>query len=147
MKFQSKFYLLIGLFISLALSSQNKKIDLTGIWKLTDYDKNESVFILSEDNFVSMSLNGEMIDGKKFIVRGGKNNGQIAELKYSINYDTTPIEIDLIAIKDKEEKGRLLGSIKPINENEFLMIWNMNGNRDTDLSNHNIKNIMIVIRK
>ena len=147
MKIWFKIYLFVLLFISLTSSGQNKKIDLMGVWKLTDYDKNESVFILSDDEYVSLSINGEFIDGKKFIVRGGKNDGQIAELKYSIDYDKNPLEIDFIAIKDNEEKGRILGAITIINENEFLMIWSMDGRRDIDFSIQNAKRIMNVVRE
>ncbi len=147
MKIWFKIYLFVLLFISLTSSGQNKKIDLMGVWKLTDYDKNESVFILSDDEYVSLSINGEFIDGKKFIVRGGKNDGQIAELKYSIDYDKNPLEIDFIAIKDNEEKGRILGAIRIINENEFLMIWSMEGRRDIDFSIQNAKRIMNVVRE
>lgn len=147
MKIWFKIYLFVLLFISLTSSGQNKKIDLMGVWKLTDYDKNESVFILSDDEYVSLSINGEFIDGKKFIVRGGKNDGQIAELKYSIDYDKNPLEIDFIAIKDNEEKGRILGAIRIINENEFLMIWSMDGRRDIDFSIQNAKRIMNVVRE
>ena len=71
---------------------------------MIDYSGNNSDFILTSDNYVSMSINGEFIDGKNFVVRVGKNNGQKGELKYSINYEKNPIEIDFIAIKDNEEK-------------------------------------------
>ncbi|OWR12828.1 hypothetical protein CDW55_12310 [Chryseobacterium sp. VAUSW3] len=94
-----------------------------------------------------MSINGEFIDGKNFIVRGGINNGQKAELKYSINYEKNPIEIDFIAIKDNEEKGRILGAIKQINENEFLMTMSFDGKRDLNFTDENAEKIMSIKRK
>lgn len=130
-------------------SAQTKvaKFNIVGDWNWTDYWENKSDFILSSDNYVSMSINGEFIDGKKFVVRGGKNNGQIGELKYSINYEKTPIEMDLIAIKDNEEKGRILCSIKLLNVNEFLMTMSFDGNRDTNFTTDNSEKIVIVKRK
>ena len=141
---------LIFLFLfAINFSAQTKvdKFDIVGDWKWTDYWENKSDFILSSDNYVSMSINGEFIDGKKFVVRGGKNNGQIGELKYSINYEKTPIEMDLIAIKDNEEKGRILCSIKLLNVNEFLMTMSFDGNRDTNFTTDNSEKIVIVKRK
>ena len=133
--------------INCTAQTETDKFDIVGNWNWTDYWENKSDFILSSDNFVSMSINGEFIDGKKFIVRGGKNNGQIAELKYSIDYEKNPIELDLIAIKDDEEKGRILCSIKLLNLNEFLMTMSFDGKRDTNFTTENSEKIMTVQRK
>ena len=139
--------LLISLVICNFSYSQNDKLSLIGNWNITDYWGNESVFILSEDNYASMTLNGEFIDGKNFIIRGGKNDGQKGEMKYIINYEKKPIEIDLIAIKENKEMGRILGVIKQITENKFLMIWSFNGERNSDFSENNNEKIMTVVRK
>lgn len=124
-----------------------QKLNLAGNWTSIDYDKNKSDFILSEDNYVSMSVNGEFIDGKNYIIKGGKNAGQKGELKYTIDYDKNPVEIDIIAIMDDTEKGRILGTIKLINANEFMMIFSYNGKRDYDFSENNIKQIAVFKRK
>lgn len=113
---------------------------------MSDYWNNESPLILSEDNYISMSINGEFIDGKNFIVKGGKNNGKKGELKYSINPDKIPIEIDLIALMDNDEKGRILGVIKPINESNFLIILSFDGVRDQNFEEDNKENILTVTR-
>ena len=127
--------------------SQNKKLNPVGNWNMTDFWGNKSDFILSEDNYASMSVNGEFIDGKNFIIHGGKNDGQKGEMKYLINYEKTPIELDLVAMKENKEMGRILGVIKPINENEFLMIWSFDGKRNSDFSENNNEQIMTVKRK
>lgn len=97
--------------------ANTERLNFVGKWNLTDYSNNRSEFILSSDKYVSMTINGEFVDGKKFNVSGEKSDGQKGELKFSINYEKNPIEIDFIAIKDGEEKGRILGAIKPLNEN------------------------------
>ena len=94
-----------------------------------------------------MSVNGEFIDGKNFIIHGGKNDGQKGEMKYLINYEKNPIELDLVAMKENKEMGRILGVIKPINENEFLMIWSFDGKRNSDFSENNNEQIMKVKHK
>jgi|LakMenE18May11ns_1017448.scaffolds.fasta_scaffold9735658_2 hypothetical protein len=147
MKFNIKILLLILILINCTSYSQNKTLNLFGNWEITDYLENKSDFTLSVDNYVSMSINEEFIDGKNFIIRGGKYNGQKGELKYIINYEKTPIEIDLIAVKENKEMGRILGVIKPINENEFLMILNFDGKRNSDFSENNYEQIMTVKRK
>jgi len=147
MKSNIKILLLILILINYTSYSQNKTLNLFGNWEITDYLENKSDFTLSVDNYVSMSINEEFIDGKNFIIRGGKYNGQKGELKYIINYEKTPIEIDLIAVKENKEMGRILGVIKPINENEFLMILNFDGKRNSDFSENNYEQIMTVKRK
>ena len=147
MKTFIKISLLFLFFINCSAQQKPQKTNLVGSWIWTDYWENKSDFILTSDNYVSMSINGEFIDGKNFIVRGGKNDGQKGELKYSINYDKNPIEIDFIAIKDNEEKGRILGAIKPINENEFLMTMSFDGKRDVNFAEENVEKIMTLKRK
>lgn len=147
MKSNIKILLLILIVINSTSYSQNKKLNLVGNWNVTDSWGNKSDFILSEDNYASMSVNGEFIDGKNFIIHGGKNDGQKGEMKYLINYEKTPIELDLIAMKENKEMGRILGVIKPINENEFLMIWSFDGKRNADFSENNNEQIMTVKRK
>lgn len=147
MKSLIKIILLFLFFNNCSAQSETKKLNLIGSWILNDYWQNQSDFILSSDNYVSMSVNGECIDGKNFIVRGGKNDGQKGELKYSINYQKNPIEIDFIAIKDNEEKGRILGAIKPLNENEFIITMSFDGKRDTDFTQQNVEKIITAKRK
>lgn len=100
-----------------------------GVWNSVDISENQSKTTFSQDEYVSMTINGEEIDGRKFIIRGGSNNGQQAELKYKVDYNENPIHIDLIAIKDNQEKGRIFGIITPIDKNKFLMQISFDGKR------------------
>ena len=142
----SVFKFLLGLlfFTNIAAYAQTEKQDLIGNWIATDHWNNESSLVLSEDNYVSMSINGEFIDGKNFSITGGTNNGKKGELKYSINTNVTPIEIDIIALLDNEEKGRILGAIKVIDKSEFLMTLSFNGVRDTNFEDSDNENIISV---
>ena len=109
------FSILFFILISSNLYSQETKFDIVGFWNSVDISENQSKTIFSQDEYVTMTINGEEIDGRKFIIRGGTNNGQKAELKYKVDYNENPIHIDLIAIKDNQERGRILGIITPIN--------------------------------
>ena len=113
------FSILFFILISSNLYSQETKFDIVGFWNSVDISENQSKTIFSQDEYVTMTINGEEIDGRKFIIRGGSNNGQKAELKYKVYYNENPIHIDLIAIKDNQERGRILGIITPINKNKF----------------------------
>lgn len=123
------FSILIFILISSNLYSQETKFDIVGVWNSVDISENQSKTTFSQDEYVSMTINGEEIDGRKFIIRGGSNNGQQAELKYKVDYNENPIHIDLIAIKDNQERGRILGIITPINKNKFLMQISFDGKR------------------
>ncbi|MBP7500440.1 MAG: hypothetical protein KA796_11350 [Chryseobacterium sp.] len=123
------FSILFFILISSNLYSQETKFDIVGFWNSVDISENQSKTIFSQDEYVTMTINGEEIDGRKFIIRGGTNNGQKAELKYKVDYNENPIHIDLIAIKDNQERGRILGIITPINKNKFLMAISFDGKR------------------
>ncbi len=141
-----RFLLITLIFVSTNSNAQSKKNDFVGNWIASDHLSNQNPIIFSEDNYISMSINGEFIDGKNFIIKGGKNNGKKGEFKYSINTDKNPMEIDLIAIMDNDERGRILGTIKPIDENNFLMILSFDGVRDTNFDDTNKENIIKVKR-
>lgn len=144
MKSIIKITILFLFFANCSAQNNVETPNLIGNWVGIDYWQNESPFILTSDNYVSFSINGEFIDGKNFIIKGGKNNEQKAELKYSINYEKNPIEIDLIAIKDNVESGRILGAIKQINKEEFLMIMSFDGKRDLNFSDENAEKIVLI---
>src|SRR5690554_4145309 len=137
-----KCLLVVTLLMSQLSTAQNQETDFTGKWTMTDYWNNESPLILSEDNYVSISINGEFIDGKNFVVQDGRKG----ELKYLINTDKSPIEIDLICIMDNEEKGRILGIIQLINDGEFLMTLSFDGVRNSNFDDTNKENIVKVKR-
>ncbi|UUV22115.1 hypothetical protein [Paenimyroides aestuarii] len=146
MKHFFKLLLIAILFVSKTSNAQNEPNVFIGNWLAIDFWNNESPLILSEDNYISITINGDFIDGKNFIVKGGKNNGKKGELKYSIDADKNPIEIDLIALMDNDEKGRILGAIKLINENNFVMILSFDGTRNTNFDDTDEQNIIKVRR-
>lgn len=148
MKTQKLSFIFSFLFILLIKSnlySQETKFNLVGIWNSVDISENQSKTIFSQDEYVSITINGEEIDGKNFIIRGGPNNGQKAELKYKVDYNENLIHIDLIVIKDNQEKGRILGIITPINKNKFLMAISFDGKRPQKI-NENSEHTLILTK-
>jgi len=97
-----------------------------GEWNATDFWENKSKIIFSEDGYISMTINGEFVDGKNFIVKKGKNKGQKTELKYTIDYNKTPIELEITGISvvngKLEKTESVLGVLKFLNNDEALLI-------------------------
>ena len=127
-------------FYVIKINSQNNQI-LIGKWYRTDYWKNKSNLIFTEDKNVSLTIIGEIISGKNFLVNGIK-----AELKYEDDLTKNPIWIDLIAIEKetKIEKGRIKGILKYINDNNLEILLNFNGDRYDNFEKENEVYILIM---
>ena len=127
-------------FYVIKINSQNNQI-LIGKWYRTDYWKNKSNLIFTEDKNVSLTIIGEIISGKNFLVNGIK-----AELKYEDDLTKNPIWIDLIAIEKetKLEKGRIKGILKYINDNNLEILLNFNGDRYDNFEKENEVYILIM---
>ena len=137
-KFFLKILLLILFLFNANVYSQTTAFNITGNWNATDYlGLQESTTIFTQDGYISMTINGEKIDGKNFIIHGGPNDGQKGEMKYEINLKTSPIQIDIIALKDNIEKGRILGIIIPANQTKCFMLLSFDGKRPETINNEN----------
>ena len=67
-----KIFFLFVLIVNLDVSAQEVELDLIGNWNLNDFWSNESKTIFTKDGYISMTINGEKIDGKNFIIRVGQ---------------------------------------------------------------------------
>ncbi|RST27419.1 hypothetical protein [Chryseobacterium lacus] len=128
------------------LYSQNVDFNIVGNWNASDYWSNESKTTFTEDGYISMTINGEKIDGKNFIIHGGPNDGQKGEMKYLINSTTSPMQIDIIALKDNIEKGRILGIIIPVHHTKFLMLLSFDGKRPETMNDENYEKTLTLIK-
>lgn len=136
--------LLLVLFILTNICySQNAQKNIIGEWIATDFDGNVSNMIFSNDNYISMTINGEFVDGKNFVIKGGKNDGQKAFMKYEIDDSSLPIKIDIVAIKFEGgkniEKGRILGILDFLN-NEMRINMSFGGPRESGFDDSNKEN-------
>ena len=145
-KIMLKIFFLFVLILNLDVSAQEVELDLIGNWNLTDFWSNESKTIFTKDGYISMTINGEKIDGKNFIIRGGPNDGEKGEMKYVINTKISPIQIDIIALKDNIEKGRILGIITPVNHTKILMVLSFDGKRPEAINDENFEQTLILYK-
>lgn len=124
---------------------------IIGEWTGKDSDGNEGKFIFFKDNYASLTVGNEFIDGKNYIIKGGKNDGKIGEVKYSVDYSKSPNKIDFIlSIQENEkftEKGRILGIIKFITDTEMLFAISLTGIRDEDFNDKNMSTTMTLNKK
>jgi hypothetical protein len=137
--------LLLILFIITNLCySQNAQQNIIGEWIATDFDGNVSKMIFSYDNYISMTINGEFVDGKNFVIKGGKNDGQKGFMKYEIDDSSLPIKIDIVAIKFEGgkniEKGRILGILDFLNKTEMRINMSFSGPRESEFNESNQEN-------
>ena len=144
-----KIIYLVILFSFNSLFAQDSNI-IVGEWNATDFWENKSKIIFSEDIYISITINGEFVDGKNFIIRGGKKDGEKAEMKYGINYTKNPIELDIIALKTEngmpKEYGRMFCLLKFTNANEAYLIISK-GARDSDFKDENKERIVKLFRQ
>lgn len=141
-----KIFLLLALVLNLNVCAQEIEFNVIGNWRLTDFWSNESKTIFTKDGYVSMTINGEKIDGKNFIIRGGPNDGDKGEMKYVINTKRSPIQIDIIALKDNIEKGRILGIIIPVHHTKMLMLLGFDGKRPETINDENFEQTLTLYK-
>ncbi|MBZ4033499.1 hypothetical protein K6T82_01890 [Flavobacterium sp. 17A] len=144
-----KYLLLFFIFTSLSYAQTKKEI-LVGNWQGTDSNGVKNKMIFTSDNFISMTVNGEFIDGKNFVVKGGKNDGKIGLLKYEIDESKTPIAMDIIAYsleKNKQiEKGRILAILDFKSNDEIKINISLSGTRASEFNESNGSNTILLKR-
>ena len=142
--------LVLFVFLTGISYSQTKKDILIGNWQATDKSGVKNKMVFSNDGFVSMSINGEFIDGKNFVVKGGKKDGQKGTLKYEIDESTVPIKMDIIASSLEKgkavEKGRLLAIVDFINNDEIKINLSLNQTRATEFNETNEDSTVLLQR-
>ena len=128
--------------------SQNAQQNIVGEWIATDFDGNVSKMIFGNDNYISLTINGKFIDGKNFVTKGGKNDGQKGGMKYEIDDSSLPIKFDIIAIKFEKginvEKGRILGILDFSNRTEMKIIMSFSGKRESEFNDSNKENVILL---
>lgn len=133
--------LLLFLILTAVSYAQTKKEILVGTWQGTDASGVKNKMIFTSDNFISMTINNEFIDGKNYIIKGGKNDGKIGLLKYEMDESKIPVTLDVIAVaveKGKEvEKGRILAILDFKSNDEIKINLSLNGVRATEFNESN----------
>lgn len=67
-------------------------------------------------------------------------------MKYTINTKISPIQIDIIALKDNIEKGRILGIIIPVNHTKMLMVLSFDGKRPKAINDENFEKTLTLYK-
>lgn len=130
--------------------SQTKKEILIGNWKATDHSGVKNKMVFSSDGYVSMTINGEFIDGKNFVVKEGKNKGQKGYLKYETDDSKTPLTMDIVASGVEKgkivEKGRLLAIVDFIDNDHLKINLSFNQIRASEFNEDNKESTIFLQR-
>lgn len=112
--------------IALMFSCSTKTEKHIGEWKGTDNNGTTTILTLDKTSHATLKSNNEMIGGDNFEISGMK-----VECKYEMDYTKNPMWLDivLIDIAQKQEKGRLKGIVKFITDTKMELRLNTEGNR------------------
>ncbi|WP_452599942.1 hypothetical protein [Pontimicrobium sp. MEBiC01747] len=127
---------LILLFISiLSLSSftTNKTtMDIVGKW-VGEEKGDIGYFIFDKEGYATLEAQGQVLGGKEFVMKGKKGS-----MTYQVNYEATPVEIDLIVtmLETKEQK-KMLFIAKAIDDNTIQLASSFSTTRPTEFNDVN----------
>jgi len=115
--------LMLPLFI-LSSTTQNDKV----VGKWIGEDQNEVGYVLfDQEGYAAFEFNGQVMGSKSFIL-----NGEKGKMTYTVDFTTTPIEIDLTLTKLETGESKQLLAIADFTDSD-TMNFNLaiNGERPT----------------
>jgi len=84
-----------------------EKASLVGEWRGTDNTQKSAVFIFSQDEYLTMIMDGKTMGGKDFEV-----NGKKVDIKYEVNSIKTPMWLDFVFyLEGKKLEGKTSNGI------------------------------------
>ena len=121
---------IIPLFV---FTSNPKKEDFLGKWN--GDDKSEIGYItFDNEGYATFEIQGQIIGGKEFTM-----NGKKGKMSYSINFNTTPIEVDFIVTKlASKESKKILGIAEFLDNDTMRFAMDFNAKRPTEFGDHTI---------
>jgi hypothetical protein len=111
---------LFALFIIslLLLNTTSQKENFVGKW--TGEDQGEIGYIIFDDEgYAAFEIEGGILGGKEFFIKGEKG-----KMTYTINYETSPIEVDFIVTKIVSGESKTILGIAEFKD-ENTMIFDM----------------------
>ena len=127
-------YLLTLFLISfLLILPQHQKIHIVGRWSGEDQNEIGSI-IFEEDGYAAFEIQGQILGGKEFYMSGEKG-----KMTYSINYETTPIEVDFTLTKvESGESKQILAILEFENDNTLNFNLSFDGPRPSEFDDNSI---------
>ncbi|MCR9182540.1 MAG: hypothetical protein NXH73_06410 [Flavobacteriaceae bacterium] len=117
--------ILVGFFQPLFCQSNTlTEFEIIGKWNAED-ESGFGSFTFDEEGYTIIETEGTILGGKKF-----ERNGKEFSLKYKIDYNTNPIELDLTFTGLKDGQQLIWYFILKINnQNEIVIARGMDGKR------------------
>ncbi len=131
-----KLFLIVLIVPLLSFCYQTTTNNFTGRW--AGNEKGQVGFINFDTNgFVEFEINGEILGGKEFIMKGEKH-----QMIYEIDQTKDPIEVDLIMVHiASQEQKKLPGIAKFITKDKMVFAMAFEGDRPTNFTQENSINL------
>lgn len=115
------------------LNTTSQKDTFVGKW--IGEDQNEiGYLIFDNEGYAAFEINGQVMGGKEFIM-----NGQKGKMTYSINYGTTPIEVDFTVTKvESGESKKILGIAEFTDKDTMNFDMSFDDERPTEFAENSI---------
>lgn len=124
-----KYLFTFFIFTLFVFNTSNPKEDIIGKWK-SDQIKEIEFFTFDAEGYASFESQGQTLGGKEFSIDGEKG-----KMTYSINIETTPIEIDYTVTKlQSGESKKILGILEFIDTNSIKIDLKFDEERPTNFS-------------
>ncbi|NRD24766.1 hypothetical protein HNV10_16045 [Winogradskyella litoriviva] len=109
-----KYLFPLFIFSLFIFNTSNPKEDIIGKWK-SDRINEIEFFTFDAEGYASFESQGQILGGKEFSLHGEKG-----KMTYSINIETTPIEIDYTITKlQSGESKKILGILEFLDTNSI----------------------------
>jgi glucan biosynthesis protein len=127
-----KLFTLLLILPFLSFIPMNHKDKFVGKWKADD--GKEVGYLNFESNGIAfIEVNGQILGGKEFNM-----NGKIMNMTYEANFETNPIELDIIVTRiENGEQKKLLCIADFINDNTMKFAIDFEGKKLTKFTDEN----------
>ncbi|WP_179354537.1 hypothetical protein [Winogradskyella vidalii] len=117
----------------LFFNTKTQQQNVAGKW--IGEDQNEIGYIFfNTDGYAAFEIEGKTMGGEEFVM-----NGQKGKMTYTINYKTTPIEVDFTMTKlDSGESKNILGIIEFLDKDTMNFDMSFDSKRPTEFGERSI---------
>jgi hypothetical protein len=131
-----KLVLLFIAFLSLTSFTSNKTtettLDIVGKW-IGEEKGDVGYFIFDEEGYATLETQGQVLGGKEFMMNGLK-----CAMTYTVNYESTPMEIDFtVTLLDTKDERKMLFIAEAIDNDTLKLASSFNDVRPTEFNEVN----------
>ncbi len=131
-----KLVLLFISFLSLTAFTTDKTtdtaLDIVGKW-VGEENGDVGYFLFDKEGYATLEAQGQVLGGKEFMMRGQK-----CAMTYTVNYESTPMEIDFtVTMLETKDERKMLFIAEAIDDNTLKLASSFNDVRPTEFNTAN----------